>query len=102
MDLLVKTQMTQLDPDDPQSYYLMQAYARICRCMKKDFIPYLRVVMPPLLEAASIKPEIEVMSALADEEQDDGVDTYIVGDKRIGIRTSALEDKATACNLLAC
>uniref|UniRef100_A0A7S2ZHW7 Importin N-terminal domain-containing protein n=1 Tax=Rhodosorus marinus TaxID=101924 RepID=A0A7S2ZHW7_9RHOD len=102
MELLVKTQMAQLDPDDPQSYYLMQAYARICRCMKKDFIPYLRVVMPPLLEAASIKPEIEVMSALADEEQDDGVDTYIVGDKRIGIRTSALEDKATACNLLAC
>lgn len=29
------------------------------------------------------------------------METIIVGDKKIGIRTSALEDKATACNMIA-
>lgn len=59
MNVLVQTQKASLDPDDPQSYYLMQAYARICRCLKEKFIPYLAYVMPGLLEAASTQPQIE-------------------------------------------
>jgi hypothetical protein len=30
------------------------------------------------------------------------VETITIGDKRIGIRTSFLEEKATACNMLCC
>jgi hypothetical protein len=30
------------------------------------------------------------------------VETITLGDKRIGIRTSLLEEKATACNMLCC
>ena len=30
------------------------------------------------------------------------VETITIGDKRIGIRTSVLEEKATACNMLCC
>lgn len=30
------------------------------------------------------------------------VETITVGDKKIGIRTSILEEKATACNMLCC
>ncbi|KAK4528301.1 hypothetical protein GAYE_SCF54G6238 [Galdieria yellowstonensis] len=106
MDLLVRTQSAQLEPDDPQAAYLMQAYARICRCLREAFVPYLPYVMPALLSAAKIKPDIEVADALEDSEEDsdnDGeLDTFRVGDKRIGIKTSMLEDKATACGMIAC
>lgn len=30
------------------------------------------------------------------------IETITLGDKRIGIRTSVLEEKATACNMLCC
>lgn len=30
------------------------------------------------------------------------IETITVGDKRIGIKTSVLEEKATACNMLCC
>ncbi|KAA8499564.1 Importin-5 [Porphyridium purpureum] len=104
MDILVRTQGRGMDADDPQSFYLMQAYARICRCLKDLFIPYLPYVMPGLLEAAAQKPDIEVLDALddEDEEEDDGMETIRIGDKRIGIRTSALDDKATAVGMIAC
>mmetsp|Transcript_481 Transcript_481/g.866 ORF Transcript_481/g.866 Transcript_481/m.866 type:complete len:1101 (-) Transcript_481:101-3403(-) len=104
MDVLVRTQGRGLDADDPQSFYLMQAYARICRCLKEQFIPYLPYVMPGLLEAAAQKPEIEVLDALEDDqaEEEEGLETIKIGDKRIGIKTSALEDKATAVGMIAC
>lgn len=106
MTILVSTANVQEeDADDPQTFYLMQAYARICRCLKEDFIQYLPHVMPRLLAAAGQKPEIEVSDALDDDdnaEDEEGFETIKIGDKRIGIRTSALEDKATACTMLAC
>ncbi|GJQ14176.1 hypothetical protein GpartN1_g5967.t1 [Galdieria partita] len=105
MDLLVRTQSAQLEPDDPQAAYLMQAYARICRCLREAFVPYLPYVMPALLAAARVKPDIEVADALEDNEDEDNngeLDTFRVGDKRIGIKTSVLEDKATACGMIAC
>uniref|UniRef100_A0A7S1TKG4 Importin subunit beta-1/Transportin-1-like TPR repeats domain-containing protein n=1 Tax=Erythrolobus australicus TaxID=1077150 RepID=A0A7S1TKG4_9RHOD len=104
MDILVRTQGRGLDADDPQSFYLMQAYARICRCLKEQFIPYLPYVMPGLLDAAGQKPEIEVLDALEDgaDEEEEGMETIKIGDKRIGIKTSGLEDKATAVGMIAC
>eukprot|EP00184_Porphyridium_aerugineum_P000216 CAMPEP_0184696160 /NCGR_PEP_ID=MMETSP0313-20130426/3546_1 /TAXON_ID=2792 /ORGANISM="Porphyridium aerugineum, Strain SAG 1380-2" /LENGTH=1101 /DNA_ID=CAMNT_0027154733 /DNA_START=266 /DNA_END=3571 /DNA_ORIENTATION=- len=104
MDVLVRTQGRGLDADDPQSFYLMQAYARICRCLQDGFVPFLPYVMPGLLEAASQQPEIEVMDALEDDddEEEEGMETIRIGDKRIWIRTSALEDKATAVSMIAC
>lgn len=30
------------------------------------------------------------------------METITIGDKKIGIRTSVLEEKATACNMLCC
>lgn len=107
MNMLVHTSATQSqDPEDPQGFYLMQAYARICRCLKSGFIQYLPHVMPGLLEAARQKPDIQVREIKEeDDNADDSVDGYEtvqIGDKRLSIRTSALEDKAVACTMLAC
>lgn len=108
MKVLVETanaQKTPDDADDPQTFYLMQAFARICRCLKDEFIQYLPHVMPGLLAAAAQQPEIDVLPLEEEEgedEDEEGYETIRVGGKRIGIRTSALEDKATACTMLAC
>ena len=75
--------------------------------MGADFQPYLPFVIPPLLQSAQIDPELEVTDAdePADDDEDDGLESVTVnirgqGHKRITIRTSALEEKATACNML--
>lgn len=88
--------------------YLLQAWARCCTCLGRDFAPYLPLVMPTLLEAATQQAEFEVdPSALAsDDEEEDSTDSEDiqlaqVNDKCLSIRTSLLEEKATACQLLA-
>ncbi|ONM24663.1 ARM repeat superfamily protein [Zea mays] len=81
------------------------AWARLCKCLGQDFLPYMSVVMPPLLQSAQLKPDVTITSAESDgdiESDDDSIETITFGDKRIGIRTSVLEEKATACNMLCC
>ncbi|CAE5960316.1 unnamed protein product [Arabidopsis arenosa] len=82
-----------------------QAWARLCKCLGKDFLPYMGVVMPPLLQSAQLKPDVIISSADSDadiDDEDDSIETITLGDKRIGIKTSVLEEKATACNMLCC
>jgi importin-5 len=37
-----------------------QAGARLCKCLKDEFVPYLPVVMPLLLKSALVEPDIKV------------------------------------------
>ena len=109
MDLLLATQQgVELEPDDPQISFMLQACGRICKCLGEQFQPYLPFVIPPLLKSAQIDPELHVTDADFDEdedEQEEGMESVTVqirgqGHKRITIRTSALEEKATACSML--
>ncbi|KAL4086472.1 hypothetical protein PRIC1_014176 [Phytophthora ramorum] len=91
--------------------YLLQAWARCCTCLGQDFAPYLPLVMPTLLEAATQQAEFEVdPSTLSSDDDDDesggstdseDIQLAQVNDKCLSIRTSILEEKATACQLLA-
>ncbi|KAE9303542.1 Ran-binding protein 6 [Phytophthora fragariae] len=91
--------------------YLLQAWARCCTCLGRDFAPYLPLVMPTLLEAATQQAEFEVdPSTLSSDDDDDesggstdseDIQLAQVNDKCLSIRTSILEEKATACQLLA-
>ncbi|KAF2288199.1 hypothetical protein GH714_004942 [Hevea brasiliensis] len=58
----------------------------------------------PLLQSAQLKPDVTITSADSDVDidDDDSIETITLGDKRIGIKTSVLEEKATACNMLCC
>ncbi|KAJ9541237.1 hypothetical protein OSB04_027743 [Centaurea solstitialis] len=106
MDVLVSLQGSQLETDDPTISYMLQAWARLCKCLGQDFLPYMSVVMPPLLHSAQLKPDVTITSADSDadidESDDESIETITLGDKRIGIKTSVLEEKATACNMLCC
>mmetsp|Transcript_3719 Transcript_3719/g.9358 ORF Transcript_3719/g.9358 Transcript_3719/m.9358 type:complete len:1094 (+) Transcript_3719:94-3375(+) len=109
MDQFLATQTSAMDPDDPQASYLLQAWGRVAKALGHDFIPYLNVVMPPLLKSADIKPDEQVAETAdgdEDDEDEEGIATVIVktdeGTTKVAIKTSALEEKATACNMLVC
>ena len=61
--LLKATQENITEPDDPQSSYLLAAWARICKILGSDFAPYLDIVMPPLLRSAQIKPDFAILES---------------------------------------
>jgi hypothetical protein len=49
------------DPDDTLlGHYMIATWAKICQAMGPEFEPYLPVVMPPLLAAASAKADVSV------------------------------------------
>lgn len=41
-----------VDIDDPQRPYIDEAMVRLCKCLKRDFTPYIATVLPPILYAA--------------------------------------------------
>ncbi|TVY92395.1 Importin subunit beta [Lachnellula willkommii] len=91
------------DSDDPQAQYLMHCWGRMCRVLGQAFLPYLPAVMPPLIDLASAKADIQL---LEDEDQvdkvqaDEGWELVPLKGKVIGIKTSTLDDKHMAIELL--
>ncbi|KAJ3335318.1 Importin-5, partial [Kappamyces sp. JEL0680] len=95
INILQTMQAAVSDPDDPQSSYLLSAWARICKVLGVDFAPYLNVVLPPLLKT--------VDEDIGDEyNEDEGWEVMAVGEKNLAIKTSILEDKCTAVEMLLC
>ena len=91
------------DADDPQSQYLLHCWGRMCRVLDKDFVPYLTGVMPPLMQLASAKADLQLLD---DDEQaaqvsrEEGWEMVPLKGKVIGIKTSVLEDKHMAIELI--
>lgn len=104
--MLLKTHSEgNLSDDDPQTSYLISAWARICKILGKQFEQYLPLVMGPVLRTAAMKPEV----ALLDNEDMEGVEGDLdwqfisLGEQQnFGIKTAGLEDKASACEMLVC
>lgn len=49
------------DPGDTMlNHYLIATWAKVCQALGPEFEPYLPVVMPPLLHAASAKADVSV------------------------------------------
>lgn len=103
VQLLATIQQSITDADDPQAEYLMHCWGRMCQVMGQDFLPFLPSVMPPLMELASAKADIQLLD---DEEQvkqvqqEDGWELVPLKGKVIGIKTSILDDKHMAIELL--
>jgi HEAT repeat protein/cation transport regulator ChaB len=103
VELLANIQTSITDPDDPQAQYLMHCWGRMCRVLGTDFLPFLPNVMPPLLELASAKADIQVLEEdehIEQIQQEEGWELVPVKGKMIGIRTSTMEDKRMAIELL--
>lgn len=110
MEILIRVQATEA-LEGPEVQYVAQSCVRIGSILKRDFVPYLPHVIPPLIQQAQIEPDI-VLVDIAEGESDEAdgktadgkdsvtVDIRGVGKKRLQINTSALEEKTNACNML--
>ncbi|TFK97367.1 armadillo-type protein [Pterulicium gracile] len=100
VELLMRIQNSPVDPDDTLlSHYLISTWAKVCQALGPEFEPYLPVVMPPLLVAASAKPDVSVYSD-EDEERGEGWETVSMDGRTVGIRTSVMDEKCQAFETL--
>eukprot|EP01134_Creolimax_fragrantissima_P002765 CFRG2765T1 len=105
MEIMMQTPAESMAPDDPQVSFMMAAWARMCRVLGPEFIPYLPVVMPLLMHNAQLSPDLAILDpedpdAEAAYDPADGWEFVSVDSQKIGIKTSTLEDKFTAVELI--
>ena len=100
VQILGNIQQSITDDDDPQSTYLLHCWGRMCRVLGKDFVPYLPGVMPPLLDLASAKADIQLIDSEDDTIEEEGWELVPLKGKVIGIKTQTLEDKNTSIELI--
>ncbi len=103
VQVLGSVQSTIVDDDDPQESYLLHCWGRMCRVLGQDFVPYLPAVMPPLMKLAQAKADIQLLDNeenVAQIEQEEGWELVPLKGKYIGIKTSTLDDKFMAVELI--
>lgn len=91
------------DADDPQASYLLHCWGRMCRVLGQDFLPYLQVVIGPLTTLAGAKADIQLIEdddQIAQIEQNEAWEIVPLKGKVIGIKTSTLDDKHMAIELI--
>ncbi|KAI8620372.1 armadillo-type protein [Chytriomyces sp. MP71] len=104
LEILQRIQLEPKEDDDPVASYLLVAWARVCKVIGVDFVPYLSVVIPPLIKSAAVKPDMAVIDS--DENTDDkypeedGWEFISMGTQKFGIKTNVLEDKHTAVEMI--
>ncbi|KNC80456.1 hypothetical protein SARC_07181 [Sphaeroforma arctica JP610] len=105
MNIMMRTPAEQMEADDPQIQFFMSAWARICKILGPEFIPYLPSVMPLLLKNAQLTPDVALVDP--DDPKDeakydpaDGWEFVSWDSQKIGIQTSTLEEKFNALELI--
>lgn len=103
VQLLASIQQSITETDDPQANYLLHCWGRMCRVMGREFLPFLEIVIPPLVELGSAKADVQVLESdeqVEQFQQDEGWELVPLRGRTIGIRTSIMEDKYMAIELL--
>ncbi|XP_059307198.1 uncharacterized protein LOC132058844 [Lycium ferocissimum] len=100
---LISLQETDMEVEDPMRCLLLQAWGRLCKCLGVGFIPYLSIAMPIVLKSATLKNYMSVSNnSDTDDSDDESMIDVTTGNKKMGIRSALLEEKALACHMLCC
>jgi len=82
-------------------FLCFKASARVCECIGSDFVPYLQLFMPMLLQTASIDNRSYLRVVDAEQPEDDeGWDYVVFKDKKVAIQQSVLEEKCSSCQMI--
>ncbi|KAF9236016.1 armadillo-type protein [Melanogaster broomeanus] len=101
IDVLMNIQNSPVDPSDTLlATYLIATWAKICQALGPEFEPFLPVVMPPLLNAASAKADVSVYDAEDENYDREGWETISMDGQIVGIRTSTIDEKCQAFDTL--
>jgi importin-5 len=91
------------DDADPQASYLLHCWGRMCRVLEKDFVPFLPGVIEPLAAMASAKADLQLLDDEDTKNQileEEGWELVPLKGKHIAIKTSVLDDKNMAIELI--
>lgn len=102
VQIMTQLQQSLQGDDDPLRAYLEQAWSRVCRLLGKQFLPYLPLVLPPLLSQASASQDISIVEDqdLDEVSQNDDYEVIQLEGKNIAVHTAVLDDKTAAIELL--
>eukprot|EP00834_Sanchytrium_tribonematis_P002131 NODE_60_length_27201_cov_1.043318.p1 type:complete len:790 gc:universal NODE_60_length_27201_cov_1.043318:22901-25270(+) len=105
INILRHLNVRSVDPKstDPLPSYLLSAWARMCRIIKKDFVPLLQECMPLVLSYASHTPSIEIIEPdeVGNFSQDDGWYVANLESNRVAVNTSQIEEMSTAVEMIS-
>jgi len=105
MEALSQTQLGEYGKDDSMRENMLYASARICKVLGEDFIPFLPMILPSLLETASMQEDVYLDVGEDTDNGDthrDGWQYSIIGTKKFGIHNTALEEKNVAVRMIYC
>jgi hypothetical protein len=110
MELLLRVSKTgdNASMDSVTMEYFTRACARICSCLEEDFVPYMEMVLPPLIAGANC--EVDLKEITDDDQaqqsaQAQGLETIRLpmrghGERVVAVNTSAIEEKLEAVGAL--
>ncbi|KAI5591351.1 hypothetical protein BDE02_04G073600 [Populus trichocarpa] len=92
--MLISLQRSELEANDPMRCQLLQAWARLGKCLGKEFKPYMSVSIPRLLRSAKIGSYVLIPENPDNVDESDGsIRALILGERKIWIKTKVLEEK---------
>ncbi|KAG5227351.1 importin [Salix suchowensis] len=98
VQLLLSLQGSKLEENDPMRSQLLQAWARLGKCLGQEFRPYMSVAIPLLIKSAKIGSYVIIPKNPDEVDESDGsIRALILGDRKIWIKTKVLEEKLKAC-----
>eukprot|EP00755_Sulcionema_specki_P004068 Sspe_Gene.29141::Locus_13673_Transcript_2_2_Confidence_0.667_Length_3431::g.29141::m.29141/K20222/IPO5, KPNB3, RANBP5; importin-5 len=106
INYMVTLQQQELPEDDPRKSALMQGWAKLAKCLGPDFKPFLAPVLTNLLAILQNTEDVTLMNEHdeAPEDDDHAVITLAIkghGRKKLVIKTSVLEEKSLALDMLS-
>ncbi|KAJ6926362.1 importin-5-like [Populus alba x Populus x berolinensis] len=76
----------------------LKAWSRLGKCLGKEFKPYMSVSIPRLLRSAKIGSYVLIPENPDSVDESDGsIRAMILGERKIWIKTTVLEEKVAAC-----
>ncbi|KAI6101042.1 armadillo-type protein [Pisolithus croceorrhizus] len=101
IDALINIQNSPMESSDTMlATYLIATWAKICQALGPEFEPYLPVVMPALLNAASAKADVSIYDDDDGNCEREGWETISMDGQIVGIRTSTIDEKCQAFDTL--
>jgi len=101
-DAIAEMLKTPLDADDVQREYIKEASERVCQCLKRDFAPFLQVMLPGLVRSLKFE-EVSIGSAqdhISAEEADMYVKVSTGDGNLVRVHTQKFEEMKQSIQLI--
>ena len=88
--------------DEQQVPFLQQAWARLCKALGKDFVPYLPALVPPLVISAKLPADLKVVTEAESHtiDQERWRRLTFEDDKYLAINMDRIQEKSAALTML--